>query len=82
MQTYIYFTNESSVPSVSVYIDEEKIISDLLRNDTSSYFLTESGSINLTILNNFAKEILSRRISVPHNAKTKIIITDNGVTFS
>ena len=55
MQSFIAVKNETSFPVISVFIDEKRIFTDILKGEMSEYALLECGSAALRIYNNFEK---------------------------
>ncbi|HAL63448.1 MAG TPA: hypothetical protein DCO93_03270 [Clostridiales bacterium] len=71
--SWLAVKNETSSPVISVFIDEKRIFSDILKGEMSEYALLECGSAAITVYNNFEKLIFDEWISIP--PCTRLVLT-------
>jgi hypothetical protein len=73
--------NDSSIPSVSVFADEKRIFSDILKGEMSKYAFLPCGSFSVTVYNNFEKPVFNEWISIPPRKKLVLSIGDSFLKF-
>lgn len=81
MQSFFAVKNNTAYPVISVAIDGERIFYDILKGNASPYILLPSGSIALSVYNNFERLILDKWISIPPNKKLVLSVSDGGLAF-
>ena len=82
MQSFFAVKNETSFPVISVFIDEKRIFSDILKGEMSKYAPIEYGSAVLCVYNNFEKLILDKWISIAPNKRLVLSIYDGDLKFT
>lgn len=73
--------NDSSIPCISVFLDEKRIFSDILRDEMSKYAFLPCGSFTVTIYNNFEKPVFDEWISIPPHKKLVLSVSDRLLKF-
>ena len=81
MQSFFAVKNDTDFPVISVGIDGKRIFYDILKGDISPFISLPSGSIALTVYNNFERLVLDRWLSVPPNKKLVLSVSKRGITF-
>lgn len=73
--------NDSCIPCISVFIDEKRIFSDILKGEMSEYAFLPCGSAALVVYNNFERPVFDKWISIPPHKKLVLSIGDNLLEF-
>ena len=82
MQSFIAVKNETSFPVISVFIDEKRIFTDILKGEMSEYALLECGSAALRIYNNFEKPIFDEWISITPYKRLVLTVYNGDLKFA
>ena len=71
--------NDSSIPSISVYTEEKRIFSDILRGEVSEYAFFSSGTAVIAVYDNFSKPLFEVPLSVPPCKRLVLSVGDGGI---
>ena len=74
--------NDSLIPCISVYADEKRIFTDILKGDISGYAFFPYESVSVTVYDNFNKPVFNSIISVSSYKKQVISIGDGRLYLS
>lgn len=81
MQSLFAVKNDSSIPCISVFLDEKRIFSDILKGEMSKYAFLPCGSATLTIYNNYEKSVFDEWISIPPHKRLILSVNDSFLKF-
>lgn len=74
---WIAVKNDSHIPCISVYADDKRTFSDILRGSMSEYVFFPYESVYITVYDNFEKPVFDDVLSV-HPYKKQVISVGNG----
>lgn len=74
--------NDSSIPCISVFLDEKRIFSNILKGEMSEYAFLPCGSAALTVYNNYEKPVFDEWISIPPRKRLVLSVSDSFLTFT
>ena len=81
MQSFFAVKNDTAFPVISVSIDGMRIFNDILKGDISHFIPLQSGSVTLTVYNNFERPVFDFWISLPPAKRLVLSVSEDRLVF-